>query len=53
MKTAAGRTRKIEAFVAMLAKGDTIVPRRADRTQAAAPGAAKRRTGTRGTKPRS
>lgn len=28
MKTAAGRTRKIEALVAMLAKGDTIVPAR-------------------------
>jgi uncharacterized protein YdeI (YjbR/CyaY-like superfamily) len=35
MKTAAGRARKIETLVAMLAKGETIVPQRLDKEPAA------------------
>jgi uncharacterized protein YdeI (YjbR/CyaY-like superfamily) len=42
MKTAAGRTRKIETLVAMLAKGETIVPQRPGTT----PGTKKRRGST-------
>jgi uncharacterized protein YdeI (YjbR/CyaY-like superfamily) len=37
MKTPAGRTRKIEALVAMLARGETIVPESARRRTAPAP----------------
>ena len=35
MKTPAGRARKIEALVAMLAKGETIVPQRLDKKRVA------------------
>jgi hypothetical protein len=34
MKTAAGRAKKIAALVAMLARGETIVPERGDRRKA-------------------
>jgi len=37
MKTPAGRARKIEALVAMLARGETIVPERPSRTKAKPP----------------
>lgn len=43
MKTPAGRARKIEQLVAMLAKGETIVPQRLDKKPAAKRAAAKKR----------
>ena len=44
MKTPAGRARKIETLVAMLAKGETIVPQRLDKKPVAKqPGSKKRR----------
>jgi uncharacterized protein YdeI (YjbR/CyaY-like superfamily) len=44
MKTPAGRARKIEALVAMLARGETIVPERPRRTAATRASAARPRT---------
>lgn len=44
MKTAAGRTRKIEALVAMLAKGEMIVPQRPEQTPGAKKSSAKKKT---------
>jgi uncharacterized protein YdeI (YjbR/CyaY-like superfamily) len=44
MKTPAGRTRKIEELVAMLANGDTIVPQRLEKKPAAKRSGSKKRS---------
>jgi uncharacterized protein YdeI (YjbR/CyaY-like superfamily) len=44
MKTPAGRARKIEALVAMLAKGETIVPQRLDKKRVAKHSGSKKRS---------
>ena len=44
MKTVAGRGRKIAALVAMLARGETIVPQRVDKAAAKTKKANKKRS---------